>query len=649
MNYTDLLTSGMLGDKYVDPRRRISRQLYRSGADTSPIAHPMQGVARLAQTLAGMYGDKMMFDERGRTMDAWNIKQPESFRPGDVASDDVLLEEFMRKPEVKTWLASLSKDGTVEGGLKTFEGTPPQKELFDAARAKKLPGLEGLNLDQMGERPPPSYGERTGIGQWDHTTPELNELLGPISSQPNVESATVLQPDIYGRTEEAVGEPEFDPVELFETLQAQSRGPDVSTQMSDIDWKIQQLLAEGNPGSRNLARRLQMMKLDTDTAAALKKSDRDYAAGIKRGDREFATSQADILHGRGRLGMSPEQIRDEERKQTRLDKRARIKEQLPRSQVYGGKGLPGQVLNILLDMSIDPSDPRYHSAYAEAAAPRVTFDPTTNQTITTTPDMSPYREPTAIDRSLWKGNIYRNPGLLDDPVGKGKWMPGQTPGEYQGEYQVADSSVGKPDITISGDRSRTKEYNEFQSKSGGFYNRMLDANATLDGIFAGPDGIVGTKDDLGKKDVYTNWEFTKDAIPLIGNALTSDNFQMARQAMRNWVTANLRLESGAAIPPLEQEQEFIKWFPIFGDGKAVIKQKAESRKIVEKNMRLQSQGAWEAKFQPTWKEHLKAKQSKALLRFGEGGNVKYPQPDEMPDWEYLSDEDKALYMRSGRQ
>ena len=632
MTYTDLLTSGMLGDKYVDPRRRITSQLYKSGRDTSPIAHPMQGYARLAQTLAGMYGDKMLFDERGRTADAFNKAQPESFRPGDVENDQVLLERFMKDPEAMAWVKQQGEDGTVEGGLKTFQGTPPK-------------------TDGMGERPSPSYGERTGIGQWDHTIPELNELLGPISSQPAVESAIVPQSDRYGITEEDVGVPgsEFDPNELFETLRAQSRGPDVSTQMPDIDWKIQQLLAEGNPGSRNLAMQLQMMKLDTDTAAALKKSERDYAAGIKRGDREFAVSQADQLYGRGREGMSPAQITDEERKQARLDKRERFKKQLPSNQVYGGKGLPGQVLNILLDMSIDPSDPRYHSAYAEAAAPRVTFDPTTNQTITTTPDMSPYREPTAIDRSLWKGNIYNNPGLLDDPVGKGKWMPGQTPSEYQGEYQVADSSVGKPEITISGDRSRTKEYNEFQSKSGGFYNRMLDANATLDGIFAGPDGIVGTKDDLGKKDVYTNWEFTKDAIPLIGNALTSDNFQMARQAMRNWVTANLRLESGAAIPPLEQEQEFIKWFPIFGDREEVIKQKAESRKIVEKNMRLQSQGAWEAKFQPTWEEHLKAKQPKTLLRTGEGGNIKFPQPDEMPDWEYLSDEDKALYMRSGRQ
>jgi hypothetical protein len=274
MNYTDLLTSGMLGDKYVDPRRRITSQLYKSGADTSPIAHPAQGYARLAQTLAGMYGDKMMFDERGRTADAFNRVQPESFRPGDVENDEVLLERFMQDPEAQAWLEQ-------QGGLETFRGTPAKTDMYDAARANQLPGLEGQNLDQ-------------------HLPESL--VSAPADFNPTMQGMGIDETDI---TESGLPiSPDFDPNELFETLRAQSRGPDVSTQRPDIDWKIQQLLAEGNPGSRNLAMQLQMMKMDKQAAAGLKKSDRDYAATVKLGDREFTIAQNKMKNALTREGFA---------------------------------------------------------------------------------------------------------------------------------------------------------------------------------------------------------------------------------------------------------------------------------------------------------------------------------------------------------
>lgn len=69
-----------------------------------------------------------------------------------------------------------------------------------------------------------------------------------------------------------------------------------------------------------------------------------------------------------------------------------------------------------------------------------------------------------------------------------------------------------------------------------------------------------------------------------GNIIATPDAQRYRQAQENWVTANLRQESGAAIPPKEMDQEIKKWFPRIGDGPDVIHQKAAARKVAEEGM-----------------------------------------------------------------
>ncbi len=102
--------------------------------------------------------------------------------------------------------------------------------------------------------------------------------------------------------------------------------------------------------------------------------------------------------------------------------------------------------------------------------------------------------------------------------------------------------------------------------------------------------------------------------------MVSSEFQMALQAMRNWVTANLRKESGAAIPPEEQAQEFVKWFPSIGDSPEVIEQKREARKVAERGMRAASQGAWNAHFKPQYEVEKK------------GGGKQKGSTGKQPDW-----------------
>ena len=81
-------------------------------------------------------------------------------------------------------------------------------------------------------------------------------------------------------------------------------------------------------------------------------------------------------------------------------------------------------------------------------------------------------------------------------------------------------------------------------------------------------------------------------VPLVGNYLVSPEYQRAKNLADNWVTANLRKESGAAIPPEELKQEREKYFPVPGDTQETIAQKRELRAIAEEGMRQAAGSLW---------------------------------------------------------
>ena len=112
------------------------------------------------------------------------------------------------------------------------------------------------------------------------------------------------------------------------------------------------------------------------------------------------------------------------------------------------------------------------------------------------------------------------------------------------------------------------------------------------------------------------------ALPLIGGVAQrgaeSTNRQLYRQAQENWVTANLRKESGAVIGEQEFDREIKKYFPQINEGPEVIAQKAESRRIAEEGMKLnanfptQKTTEPEQTAQPTQKAQPKQTSAKGL-------------------------------------
>ena len=80
----------------------------------------------------------------------------------------------------------------------------------------------------------------------------------------------------------------------------------------------------------------------------------------------------------------------------------------------------------------------------------------------------------------------------------------------------------------------------------------------------------------------------------IANWVEGAGRQQYRQAQENWVSANLRAESGAAIGVDEMEKEIQKYFPQANDKPQTIAQKAQARKAAELAMEVRGGPALKA-------------------------------------------------------
>jgi len=148
---------------------------------------------------------------------------------------------------------------------------------------------------------------------------------------------------------------------------------------------------------------------------------------------------------------------------------------------------------------------------------------------------------------------------------------------------------------------------EDQAKAAGFALRMNQATQ----LFNKPVIDPMTKEpkvDANGKEITLEQAFGTPSrtqsvlrnIPSAGVTTGLANFfegagrQQYRQAQENWVTANLRAESGAAIGVDEMEKEITKYFPQTNDKPQTIAQKAQSRKSAELAMEVRGGPALKA-------------------------------------------------------
>lgn len=118
-----------------------------------------------------------------------------------------------------------------------------------------------------------------------------------------------------------------------------------------------------------------------------------------------------------------------------------------------------------------------------------------------------------------------------------------------------------------------------QNNAAGFYDRMTEAEKVL----SDPESVAAAIDYVGKK---------KAELPLgVGNYLATPEYQKFDQSVRDFVNAQLRKESGAAISEGEFESARKQYFPQPGDSADVIKQKARNRATAINAMKRTAAGA----------------------------------------------------------
>lgn len=110
-----------------------------------------------------------------------------------------------------------------------------------------------------------------------------------------------------------------------------------------------------------------------------------------------------------------------------------------------------------------------------------------------------------------------------------------------------------------------KPQNAIQAAANGYADRLNQANITLDSLGS---KFTGSFD-------YGNY---------LPNALQSADRQAFEQAKRNFVTAVLRRESGAAISPSEFQTEELKYFPQPGDKPDTVVRKSVARNTAINNV-----------------------------------------------------------------
>jgi len=168
------------------------------------------------------------------------------------------------------------------------------------------------------------------------------------------------------------------------------------------------------------------------------------------------------------------------------------------------------------------------------------------------------------------------------PAMPGGGVPGArlpAPGAGPAAPGMAPPAAGAPGVPLMG---KGTALTESQGNATAYGLRMKEANSILE--------------DLSKKGTLRGANI--EATPFIGESLgkvlpsflggTSAAQQQVNQAKSNFITAVLRKESGAVISDSEFEREDRKYFPQVNDNDAVIKQKANARKLAIKAMEIQA-------------------------------------------------------------
>ena len=211
------------------------------------------------------------------------------------------------------------------------------------------------------------------------------------------------------------------------------------------------------------------------------------------------------------------------------------------------------------------------------------------------------------------------------------------------QVQLEDGTIGLINMdtgaiiksTVGGVEAKGKSAEgkptEDQSKSAGFAYRMkqstdifnqpiLDAsgNQIIDKDTNKPITLEQAYGKPGRYQAIMRAMPTAGLTTGIANMSESAGRQQYRQAQENWVTANLRPESGAVIGEGEMEKEITKYFPQVNDDAKTIDQKARARRDTELAMTVRAGPAYKQ-----LQQQIPRQRQPRLVRDPQTGVIRY--------------------------
>jgi len=132
----------------------------------------------------------------------------------------------------------------------------------------------------------------------------------------------------------------------------------------------------------------------------------------------------------------------------------------------------------------------------------------------------------------------------------------------------------------------------------------IGATRTVAGGIVGTAPIIGERLEQGVRSAF-------NVLPEFAGGPSPEQ-QQNEQARRNFVSAVLRKESGAAISPKEYAEEERKYFPQLGDSPAVIKQKQDARQLAIKALESQAGSSGKRQIEKITNQQLSAQDQEAL-------------------------------------
>jgi hypothetical protein len=197
-------------------------------------------------------------------------------------------------------------------------------------------------------------------------------------------------------------------------------------------------------------------------------------------------------------------------------------------------------------------------------------------------------------------------GLRQQEFARGAYQLKETP-EGLAYVPTAPGGTAMPVMTAAGTQleGAGAKPTEDQSKSAGFAFRMKQSTNIFNQPAVDKTGEPILDPKTGKpvtlEQAYGQpgkYQAIMRAIPSAGlttglaNVSEDVGRQQYRQAQENWVTANLRPESGAVIGVEEMEKEITKYFPQTNDAPKTIEQKARARRDTELAMTVRAGPAY---------------------------------------------------------